>query len=163
MFVVGMIVGAAFMRPGAAPVVVKLDLNRATLEEIRLLPGVGDSLSRRIAERRPFHSVEDLQHVPGIGPKTLAQLKPYLVVNESTGKKANQSGEPIDVNIASLEELQRLPGIGPVKSQAIIEERSKKAFANVADLRRVKGIGPKTLEHIRPFVTVGKPTQVAAQ
>lgn len=61
-----------------------LDLNRATVEELQTLPGVGEVLARRIAERRsvrgPFHSIEELQDVRGIGVKRLEQLRPLLTV-----------------------------------------------------------------------------------
>lgn len=59
----------------------------------------------------------------------------------------------INVNTASRGELEKLEGIGPVKARRIIEARP---YDQVEDLRRVKGIGPKTMEWIRPHVTVGK-------
>ena len=59
------------------------------------------------------------------------------------------------MNAASLAELQRLPGVGPVLAQRILDTRAVKPFAAVEDLRRVSGIGLKTLDKLRPFVTVG--------
>ncbi|MGQ9603800.1 MAG: ComEA family DNA-binding protein [bacterium] len=62
---------------------------------------------------------------------------------------------PMDLNRAGLDEIVLLPGIGPKKAQAIVDWRNQKGcFSSVDDLLRVKGIGPKTLELIRPFVTV---------
>lgn len=56
-----------------------LDLNRATLDELIALPGIGPVLARRIIEHRETHggfkSVEELLEVRGIGPKRLAQIK----------------------------------------------------------------------------------------
>jgi competence protein ComEA len=63
--------------------------------------------------------------------------------------------EPIDVNRATAAELQRLPGVGPAMSSRIILVREQRPFQSVDELRRVPGIGVKTLEHLRPFVTVG--------
>ncbi len=40
----------------------------------------------------------------------------------------------------------------------IVAERQKKPFASVEDLRRVPRLGPKTLERLRPHVTVVTPT-----
>ena len=48
----------------------------------------------------------------------------------------------------------RLPGIGPVTAQAIIASRTATPFQNLNDLDKVKGIGPKTLEKLRPFVVL---------
>jgi DNA uptake protein ComE-like DNA-binding protein len=60
---------------------------------------------------------------------------------------------PIDVNRASAAELMQLPGVGPTLSARIVAGRP---FASVDDLRRVKGIGAKTLEGLRPHVVAGK-------
>lgn len=62
----------------------RLDLNAAGAAELALLPGVGPRLADRIvadrAERGPFASLEDLGRVAGVGPITLAELRPYVVV-----------------------------------------------------------------------------------
>jgi competence protein ComEA len=60
-----------------------IDINRASEEELRKLPGVGPTLSRRIVEARakgPFRAVEDLCRVPGIKQKKLEQMRPYITV-----------------------------------------------------------------------------------
>ena len=46
------------------------------------------------------------------------------------------------------------PGVGPKSAQRIADERAKNPFARIEDLRRVSGIGAKTLEKLRPYVTV---------
>ena len=60
----------------------------------------------------------------------------------------------IDLNRASAEELESLPSIGPALAARIIEYREQHPFRTVDDLDQVKGIGPKTLEAVRPFVIV---------
>ncbi|MEZ0348015.1 MAG: ComEA family DNA-binding protein [Thermus sp.] len=67
-------VQAAFSPPPPEPV----SLNRASLEELESLPGVGPVLARRIVEGRPYGRVEDLLRVKGIGPATLERLRPYV-------------------------------------------------------------------------------------
>ena len=57
----------------------RVSLNRASLAELEALPGVGPALARRIVAHRPYLRVEDLLRVPGIGPKTLERLRPYVV------------------------------------------------------------------------------------
>ncbi|MEN6627204.1 MAG: helix-hairpin-helix domain-containing protein [Candidatus Sumerlaeia bacterium] len=64
----------------------------------------------------------------------------------------------IDLNAASLTELDRLPGIGPVKARAIIETRDRLGgFKTIEQLDEVKGIGPVTIEKLRPRLKIGTP------
>jgi competence protein ComEA len=57
----------------------------------------------------------------------------------------------VNVNTASREELDELPYVSPNVAQAILRGRP---YKSVDDLIRVRGIGPKTLERIRPYVKV---------
>lgn len=59
----------------------------------------------------------------------------------------------VDINTATEAQLRTVKGIGPKKAEAIIAARP---FSSVDDLRRVKGIGAKTLENLRPHLCVGK-------
>lgn len=62
----------------------RLDLNRASAEELESLPGVGPKMAARILEDRVrrgrFRTPRDLGRVKGIGPKTLARLLPLVTV-----------------------------------------------------------------------------------
>ncbi|GAA0408716.1 hypothetical protein GCM10008933_43640 [Paenibacillus motobuensis] len=59
----------------------------------------------------------------------------------------------ININTAGVTELQEIPGIGEKKAQAIIHFRNENGpFQSVDDLTKVKGIGAKMLEKMRPFV-----------
>ncbi len=72
-----------------------------------------------------------------------------------------ESRHALNINSASAEELAGLPGIGESKAKAIIEYRAAEPFKTVDDLKKVKGIGDKTLESLRPEITVG--TEAAAK
>lgn len=59
----------------------------------------------------------------------------------------------VNVNEADWPELSQLPGIGPVLAQRIVASRAHDGpFRSVDDLRRVQGIGPITIERLRPHV-----------
>lgn len=160
-----------------------LDLNRASKAELRLIPGMGDSLAQRVIDHRQrngsYRSVDDLRLISGIGPRTFDRIRPHLFViqNESfvgldeeevmpteskrsmptasvPSKKLLALKSAINVNQANQTELQKLPGIGPKISQRILDERARARFKSVDELRRVSGIGPKTLEKLRPYVTI---------
>lgn len=61
----------------------------------------------------------------------------------------------MDLNRASLADLDSLPGVGQVRAQAIVDYRTRAGgFRSVDDLLAVDGIGEKTLETLRPLVTV---------
>lgn len=62
----------------------------------------------------------------------------------------------VDLNAATAEELQAIKGIGPAKSKAIIEYRDKNGpFKSVEDLDNVKGFGKKTVDKLRPELSIG--------
>jgi competence protein ComEA len=67
-------------RAPAAP----LALNSATAAELEELPGIGPALAARIVALRDsaggFRNLDDLAKVRGIGPATLAKLKPLLTL-----------------------------------------------------------------------------------
>lgn len=63
--------------------------------------------------------------------------------------------QPVNVNSASLDVLQTLPGIGPALADRIVAYRSnQRPFQNVRELQRVRGIGEKTMQRLRPLVHV---------
>ncbi|MDF0606490.1 helix-hairpin-helix domain-containing protein [Neisseriaceae bacterium TC5R-5] len=61
----------------------------------------------------------------------------------------------VNLNTATPQELETLSGIGPAKAKAIIDYRTKNGpFKAVDDLKKVSGIGDKTLETLRSNITV---------
>ncbi len=161
------------LHAGAAPPY-RIDLNAADRVELLQLPDVGPGLAQRIEDYRTEHGgfrrVDDLAAVHGVGPATLERLRPWVRVREggagevrpappptakASGKAAKHTG-PVDLNRATAEELQQLPRIGPKLAQRILEARAQQPFHSVEELRRVSGIGAKTLEQLRPYVTVDR-------
>lgn len=71
---------ALAIRPKAAELA-SINPNTASRDELMSLPGVGETTAVRIIEARaqgPFRSPEDLRRVPGIGPKAMETLTPFL-------------------------------------------------------------------------------------
>lgn len=64
----------------------------------------------------------------------------------------------IDLNTATAAELMLLPRVGPALAQRIIEQRERRGpYRSIEDLESVKGIGPRTIERLRPLVTLTRP------
>ncbi|HEX9703914.1 MAG TPA: helix-hairpin-helix domain-containing protein [Gemmatimonadales bacterium] len=67
----------------------RIDVDRADVTEITRLPRIGPALAQRIVawrgERGPFGSLERLDSVPGVGPKLLEAIRPYVKFSGSFG------------------------------------------------------------------------------
>lgn len=80
--------GAVFgenISPSAFPGLFRpIDINKASLEELRTIPGIGPLTAQAILafrnENGPFKSVEDLLQVRGVGPKKLAAIRGRITV-----------------------------------------------------------------------------------
>jgi competence protein ComEC len=59
-----------------------IDLNSASQAELEGLPGIGPVLARRIIEGRPYHPVEDLLRVNGIGKARMEKIRPLVRVQQ---------------------------------------------------------------------------------
>jgi competence ComEA-like helix-hairpin-helix protein len=59
----------------------RVNVNTATLTDLETIPGVGTSLAKLIVAGRPYTSVDELEKVSGIGPKSLKELRPYVKVD----------------------------------------------------------------------------------
>jgi competence protein ComEA len=56
----------------------KLDVNRATSEELLAVPGIGPVLAQRIIDARPYATADDLRKVKGIGPKIYERIRQHF-------------------------------------------------------------------------------------
>lgn len=69
-----------------------VNVNTATLEELQLLPGIGESRARAVIELRKqrggFKRIEDLLEVRGIGESSLEKLRPFVTTQGRTTARA---------------------------------------------------------------------------
>ncbi|MBC8354872.1 MAG: helix-hairpin-helix domain-containing protein [Planctomycetes bacterium] len=77
-----------------AQVTFQLDINSAEWPEWTLLPGVGETLAKRIVQNRDeqgrFRSHEDVGRVNGIGPRTIERMRAYLLPLSEEGDRTEQ-------------------------------------------------------------------------
>lgn len=133
-----------------------LDPDRATLQELLRLPRVGPALARTILADRgakgPFGSLAGFDRVPGVGPKLLESLQPYLRFQGGTVPRPGPTSSG-DLNLLTAAELEALPGIGAALAQRIVAYRdSHGRFADIGALGAVPGVGPALIVRLRPLL-----------
>ena len=108
------------------------------------------NLARRVQDEAHYY-VPFIGQTPPPSPAASSETFPETARPSSRA----DPNSLIDLNTASEQELESLPGIGPVLAARIIAHREANGpFRSVDDVENVPGIGPKTLESIRPLVTV---------
>jgi len=74
----------------------------------------------------------------------------FVAVLAFVALRPDPSKQPLNPNTATAEQLATLPEVGPELAKAIIKQRTKKPFTRPEDLLDVKGIGPITLDKMKP-------------
>ena len=76
------------------------------------------------------------------------------LVEDGTGD-TDASGELVNINTAGIDQLTMLNGIGEKKAQAILTYREEQGlFGTLEDLKNIPGIGDKTFENLKPYITI---------
>ncbi|WP_051258417.1 helix-hairpin-helix domain-containing protein [Atopococcus tabaci] len=87
-------------------------------------------------------------YIPRIGEETNIPVLPQLSSEDDASKKVN-------LNTADVSELTTLNGIGEKKAEKIIQYREENgSFKTIEDLKSVSGIGDKTFESLKEFISV---------
>jgi competence ComEA-like helix-hairpin-helix protein len=143
------------------------DIEPSRIIEIRVIgrprygpPVEDDGFGATVAHQQGLLSSPEPRARDAAPATPMVESPPMKPAGETSPKSivsAPGSTTRINLNTASKAELELLPGVGPALATRIMEERQKQRFARVDDLDRVKGIGPKILERLRPFVTVDAP------
>ena len=136
---------------------------------------VADALALTTAERRVLQflvagfivglGVKVTQELVASPPKFDYSASDSAFVALSSGMYADTTADPemdkpeptgpVRVNSATKAELMTLPGVGEVTAERILIERQDNGpFGSVKDLERVRGIGPKRIEQLRPLVII---------
>ena len=73
-----------------------VNLNSASLEQLTMLPGVGEKKAQAIINHRtanPFKAIENLTEVKGIGPKQFEKMRAFLTLQGPTTAYWGTPGE----------------------------------------------------------------------
>lgn len=169
----------------------KVNINTASKSELESLPRIGPATAQKIIDYREeyggFAKIEDIMNIKGIGQGTFEKLKDLITVGDVSGLKikpyrgskkyAGKGGAStttrrrtsrysysgkLNINTATAEELDKLPGIGPTTAARIVEYRDMHKFKMISDIKKVKGIGDKLYEKIKPYIKVEGPSNFKA-
>lgn len=122
----------------------KLNVNFATIEELKTLPGVDETIAAAIFKGHPYQQIDDLLNVPGVTKELLAGFQEMVTV-----KKLN-------VNAATVAQLHMLPGIDEAMAQAIITNRPEgDGYKIVEELLAVKGFSEDKLKALAELIEAG--------
>jgi competence protein ComEA len=138
------------------PGVHRLDAAARVVDGVRAAGGLTiDADQARVNLAAPLTDGERV-YVPRVDeadpPEPVAGITPAPA---ASGEPGGAPAAPVDINTADGPELETLPGVGPATSAAILEHRGRiGSFESVDQLIDVSGIGPATLEQLRPLVRV---------
>jgi competence protein ComEA len=68
----------------------KLDINSATKEQLQTLPGIGDALSQKIIDNRPYRTKRDLVTKKIIPQSTYEKIKDQIIAHQATAKASQR-------------------------------------------------------------------------
>jgi DNA uptake protein ComE-like DNA-binding protein len=124
---------------------VHINLNNATKEEMKLIPGMGDRMIREFEEYRPYRTLTQFRREIGkyVDAKELARLEQYVFI-------------PLNLNTASDEDLLSIPGLG---ARMLREFKEYRPYPNVEKFRREIGkyVDAKEVARLESYITLGDP------
>ncbi len=63
-----------------------LDINSATVDQLKVLPGIGDAYSKKIVDNRPYNGKDDLVNKNIIPQATYDKIKDMIIAKQGKAK-----------------------------------------------------------------------------
>ncbi|KXT76501.1 Late competence protein ComEA, DNA receptor [Streptococcus sp. DD10] len=120
-------------------------------DAVNMAGGLAENAETKSINLAQKLSDEAVVYVATIGEETTM----VTVASEQENQNGNKNSSKVNLNTATEVELQTISGIGQKKATDIVSYREANGgFKTVDDLQNVSGIGTKTLEKLREYVTV---------
>ena len=140
---------------GVIPVSEGIDLTQYQASRIKVSVS-GAVLQDEIIDLPCYSTIDDLlKEITVTAEADLSSLNRTVVLkdNDAVVIPVKTEVQKISINLADEAQLQKISGIGPVMAGRIVEYRRQHGlFQTLEQLLKVKGIGAKTLEKIRPYI-----------
>lgn len=131
---------------------IKIDVNKASVEDFQQLKGIGKGYAQRIIKYRDklggFVTTAQLKEVYGFPKETYEEIANQLTIKTKTINKIN-------INTATYEDLVKHPYIDSKRANAIVKYRKQHGdFKSVNDLSKIYAIPKATLKNIKPYLKI---------
>jgi DNA uptake protein ComE-like DNA-binding protein len=122
-----------------------VNLNKATKDEMKLIPGLGERMIHEFEEYRPYKALSQFRREIGkyVDANELARLEQYVFV-------------PVHLNTASDEDILSIPGMG---AKMLHEFEEYRPYRSIEQFRREIGkyVNETELARLESYVTIGEP------
>lgn len=127
----------------------QIDLNSSDSVQLKLLPGIGDKLSKRIVKYRDllggFYSIKQLKEVYGLSEQTILQIEDKVTVDMAKIRK-------LDINFSDVNELSRHPYLQKNLARQIVKFRTKNgSIRDLAVLRDSMVLNIDDYNRLKPY------------
>ena len=135
------------------PYAQKIDLNKATEEQLQQVSGIGEALSKRIVSYREklggFSNDIELNSVYGLNPEVVQRTLNLFTV------KTPREITKINVNKASASDIATIPGISFEMARKIWEfRRLREKISTIQELDKIEGMTERKLQLIQLYLSV---------
>lgn len=128
-----------------------IDINKATIEDLVALSGIGDYFANAVINEREklggFVSIHQIDFIKGLRPEAIKILKQNTVVKNSSAINK------VNINTASKEQLAQIPYINSYIARQIVVYRSKQENPlKIEDLEKIKSFPLDKLKIIKLYL-----------
>ena len=129
-----------------------LDVNRATADQWRQLPGCSEAMVDVLVRLQrggvQFSQADDLFQLLDLPPLVAEQWRPHLIFHWYGDAPPLAEPTPLELNSASPLELQQTLLWPQARLNRLIQERIRQPFTNLADLQERLCLPPETIEEL---------------